>query len=425
MKAPQFILPETFDSREFLRTPRLERLQEDAMYFINLVLRKTVRKRVDGRGFVRLKAEHLRRAMSYDAYNLVVNSLLDGGAVVRSGYVVGKKSFGYKLSPRYLADRHVRIAITKERILNAIAAFVAEEQDNQRRRWLPVHHALAEKQRCLRIDMGQAREIIDALPPESNPFDAQGIIARDIHERRFFQKVGQYGRFFNSISNMKREVRPALRVGGQTLASVDLCCAQLAILGKIVRDERATAQREADKDQRPEERQDHRPGRSGAGTKQGQVDGKQGRQATGRDEAGGTNTEWLYDAGFCTPKPSVQNLRDGPPDLLEFELLVSTGRLYDVLQDDLRRGGIELTRSQVKRKVLADVVAKKVANARGAQYPSAVEQAFKRRFPTVHRFITRTNKGGFQHANLIRELQRGEAALVIDTIAADFLLQHP
>ena len=40
-KPYSFVLPESFDPREFLKSPKLARRFDDARYFINLILRKT------------------------------------------------------------------------------------------------------------------------------------------------------------------------------------------------------------------------------------------------------------------------------------------------------------------------------------------------------------------------------------------------
>ena len=68
---------------------------------------------------------------------------------------------------------------------------------------------------------------------------------------------------------------------------------------------------------------------------------------------------------------------------------------------------------------MADILAKR------GNYPSAVEDVFREHFPTVHRFVRNINKGGSEHANLIRLLQRAESDLVIGTVAADLAVRRP
>ena len=97
--------------------------------------------------------------------------------------------------------------------------------------------------------------------------------------------------------------------------------------------------------------------------------------------------------------------------------LVQTGKFYEYMQEQLRGDGI--SRDEIKRKFLADVIAKK------SRYPSVVEDKFRELFPSVYAFIRGVNQGGREHANLIRRLQREESSFVIETVAADLVTRFP
>jgi hypothetical protein len=64
-----------------------------------------------------------------------------------------------------------------------------------------------------------------------------------------------------------------------------------------------------------------------------------------------------------------------------------------------------LDRQAVKRRLLVDVF------GRRGLYPSPVEDAFQRLYPTVHQFIRSVNRDG--RARLLRRLQRAEADFTI------------
>jgi hypothetical protein len=104
--------------------------------------------------------------------------------------------------------------------------------------------------------------------------------------------------------------------------------------------------------------------------------------------------------------------------------LVQRGELYEFLCAELARRGQVVDRETVKRKLLSDVIAKRKANRWGAEYPSAVEDAFRQAFPTAYRFVRRANRYGWEHGNLIRLLQREESRLVIETVCADLVRRH-
>mgnify|MGYP000113780704 CR=1 FL=1 len=78
----------------------------------------------------------------------------------------------------------------------------------------------------------------------------------------------------------------------------------------------------------------------------------------------------------------------------QFELLY---RLADklgaaVMQDAVAKRGAP---SKLEIYEAADVVAKRKANVRGAEYPSDVEDVFREAFPTVWRFIRHVNRDGW------------------------------
>jgi hypothetical protein len=400
-----FVLPSTFHPGEFLKAPSLIRLHDDARYFIHLVLIKFARGQVDGRGLVRLHAKYLRRVMHPHRYHWVVQALLEGGAVERFPYAVGRWSFGYRLNCRFIADRHVRVPVSDPRLAARLCAFHRQSEVETNARLKPVHIALAKQQQRLCIDSGQAREIIDCLPTESNPFDAQGILATDLERRNFHLNVGRYGRVSNNITSMKRELRIALRIGQQPLAGVDIACAQPAFVGKLTLEE--------------SKRQINAPQGQTKPTAKSNEAINQGQQGTsnGADRQTEEHTRTsIYDSPIVSP---------GSGDLDDYLHLVQRGRLYEELLCELERIGVVMSRDQLKRRFLCDVLAKRKANRWGAEYPSQVEEVFRRRFPHVYGFIRRFNRDGWEHENLIRELQRQESLLVIETIAASFLARYP
>jgi len=371
----KFRLPESFEPGDFLPL-KLRCLADDARYFMSLILTKLSRREVDAQGNVRLHAAYLRNVMHKHRYRAVIEALLEGGAVTRAPYQVGARSFGYMLSDRFRRDQHVRVQATCPRLIGRLQAFHESVEAERRARMLPVHRGLERQQYRLRIDGDLAREIIRALPPGSNPFDVQGVLVRDIEQRDFHINVGRYGRLANNVSSMNRNVRRALRHGRRELQHVDIRCCQPALIGKLM-------------------------------SNQQRADRGQGRAGTDGD----THTS-IYDA------PAWASC----DDWIAYCRVVQGGTFYDWLLERMPPGW---TRDELKRRFLADVLAKRKANRHGAEYPSAIEDCFAKHFPTVYRFIRSINRDGWEHANLIRLLQRAESHLVIETVAADLLKRHP
>ena len=232
-----FFLPESFLPAEFLRSPELRFAMNDARFFIHTILTKMARGAVDGRGYVRLKAEYLRNIMHQGTYAAVIRALVDGGAVEKtSSYTPGEYSYGYKLSDRFLHDKHVRVPIRDERLLRRLQLSREEAEVVRQKRMKPVHLELERRQRRLEIDGNKARQIIAGLPEKSNPYDVQGILISAIERKEFRSSVSQYGRWFNSITGLKREVRSTLHVGGEPLVGVDINCSQPSFIALLIQD---------------------------------------------------------------------------------------------------------------------------------------------------------------------------------------------
>jgi hypothetical protein len=258
----------------------------------------------------------------------------------------------------------------------------------------PVHHALARHQERLTICSDEAGLILASLPAQKNRFDHQGILVGNIATRDFRFSVGRYGRVSNSITNLKRELRGALRVDGKSLEGVDISCAQPAFLAKLAAEAAASNTEQA-----------RNKGMNNNGMNNEATRNKEGR-------GGSTKKKGIYGAPISD-------------DLREYSLATESGKLYDVLATLLAERGIVMSREALKKKFLCDVLAKRWANERGDEYPSDVEDVFRDRFPGVYRFVREFNVHGRHHANLIRELQRQESSFVIETVAADLCEHHP
>jgi hypothetical protein len=317
-----FLQPESFHPGEFLKTPKLVRRWDDARYLVSLILRKLSRWDVDDvgddRGVVRLRAKFLKRVMRDCDYAAVIEALLDGAIERPAAYSVGEHSFGYRLAERFANDKHVRIPVTNPRLIRRLEIVRVERTAEQHARMMPVHHELGKRQRQLRIDGGLAREILSEFP-KSNRYDRQGILISDIEHQDFHYNVGEFGRFSNNITCLKREVRDALHVDGERLGSVDIRCTQPALTAKIMQQSSTIS-----------------------------------RRAQQVEQASDTSN---YDSHFS----------EGGHDFDRYRSLVQSGKLYEVLLAEL--GWPQNRRDNLKQLVLQDVFAKRWG------YDSGVENA--------------------------------------------------
>ena len=373
-----FTIPESFDPREFLKSPELSGRMDDARYFVDLILTKLSRGE-DVEGWVHLAAKYLKKIMHQDTYKDVNTALRDGGAIERSSYKVGGHSFGYRLSERFAKDRHVRVAATDRRLIRSLRRFYEARAAKQQTLMKPVHYALAKLQEQLSIHGDQAREFL-SRNPESNKYDMQGILIAKIERRDFHTSVGQYGRVSNNITSLSKEVRRLLHVEGEPLGCCDISCCQPALLARLYE-------------------------LRGKPLCSGEQERK-GAQLRNYDSSLGEHVH--YDSSFG----DFEN-----DDFVRYRSLAQRGQLYDFMMGEMP--GKNISREKLKKNFMSAVLAKK------NQYSSDVEDLFRELFPTVYEFVRVTNKDGKEHENLIRLLMRAESQFVIETVAADLVTRFP
>ncbi|XZE22527.1 hypothetical protein SH449x_002457 [Pirellulaceae bacterium SH449] len=360
---PFFTLPESFDPAQVLPA-KLKKRHDDARYAVSLIMGKMAAGKVDERGRVPLMASSLANVMAEDDCKAVIECLLCSGILHRDYYAVGKKPYSYWLDSRFQNDRHVRRPIECKRLKRALNRLSVAREAEQESRILPIHKYLRDMQASLTIDMDQATRI---LPKIGNSFDTQSILVNRLNERVYSFSVGTYGRVSTSISNLKKELRSALRLENQPLGCLDLSNSQPALLGMILKDHGKKENREGDR-----------------------------------------TDNHIYD-----PENEVRKIELNEKEVADYCELVQTGTFYEWLN----LGFPNLTRKEVQRRFLADVLAKL------GKYPSAIEDYFRKRFPSIYRFIRAFNRR--DHAALIRQLQVVESELVIETVSDSLRVGQP
>ncbi len=361
-----FTLPRSFAPAEFL-SRRLLLYADSARWLVSTITYKTANRDTDPWGCVRLDSRILRRVMGNHAKGVI--GCLQQGAIEISPYCVGVKCKGYRLAKRYLGDRCLRVPAVDPGLLHRLAEErQRRDAEESKTRWQPIHYALDAEQRRLSIDVAEAEAILESLPGHCRL--CQDVLVSHLCHREFPFSISTTGRVFNAITGLKRELRHTLRIGGEPLGSVDICCAQPALLALEMARNTPT-------------------------------NGLKGRA---------TYKHTLpVPRPLCPlpslPSPPLAAAAAGPsPSLDAFASLVACGRLYERLMD---LSGLD--RPSVKLAFLRDVLAKR------GRYPSFVERTFRREFPDVYAFIHAVN--GNDHAELIRRLQRLESWLVIEQVA--------
>jgi hypothetical protein len=345
----QFTLPETFNPAEFGLRPSLV---DPSRWLISTIVRKTADRKVDERGIVRLHSKVLQ-GVCHDRYSDVVKPLKTGGVIETFPYSAGEKSTGYRLTAEYVDQPLVRVPCTDPYLAERIRRGYRQMDERKKKgKRLPIHERLEDCQRELTVSDDAETAIASFTKPAARL--GQRALVHRIRHGEFSSFVSPTGRWFNAITNMKKELRRCLLLAGEPVGCVDICESQPALLASMIL-------------------QHYHPSLPST-------------SLTYKGTVGGRGGESL------------------PADLLDYCSLVSAGSFYEAL------GGMTGTsRPRAKKRFLVDVLAKK------GNYPSKIEDAFRDRFPTVYEFIRRTNRKS--HAELIRRLQRAEADFVIGSVA--------
>jgi hypothetical protein len=359
-------IPAGFNPFEAL-PPRLQLYADEARYFLDRIVMKTVQRRADSQGYVRLHSDLLCKVISSRRFKGMVDSLRAAGGIdVDDYYLPGAFCKGYRLSAAYLDGPFVESRPVDPALQERIRRSWEFSRKIQAQRSLPIHARLAEAQQHLRLE-GDVEPILKSLEPRSRMI--QDVLVRNLRSLDYSFTIGRTGRVFNSITGLKRELRPFLRLCGEPLGNVDLSCAQPALLALLMRMEVARG---------------------------GVVDSI---HAT-------SGWKGCRTLSLSSP-PSSPSL---PFSSERFASLACSGGLYDVLAD-----ASGLDRRAAKKQLLSDVLAPRFV------YPCPLRAAFEREFPEVAEFIKRVNRSGLtssdgSHGNLIRALQALEAELVIELV---------
>ena len=219
-----FLLPCSFVASDYLKG-RLAKRTDCLNYLVSTILQRQAIGAGHGNDdFVTLNAAQLNTIMAKDDARAVIEAAVVGGAIdIDKHYAKGSHSRGYRLNERFKNDKIVKVKPTDRRMIRAL-----ERQSNKHQ----VHHKdpktskliqqMTDEYHKVDIDLGLAREVINSLPEESNPFDRQTIIIEDLANENFIVFPTRWGRFYNNISGLHSQVRIALSYRGARLRSADL-----------------------------------------------------------------------------------------------------------------------------------------------------------------------------------------------------------
>jgi hypothetical protein len=197
---------------------------------LSLVTRKTVYKRYDPWGYVRLMAALVRVVVGPRRLG-PLKKRLEAIGVEYSTHVQGVRSIGFRPPKSWFKNELVEHRPTNPRVRERLGLAYAEASARQRSRRKPIHDELERDLWHLTIT-DEAEEILAATDCETAGI--QKTLIRNIRSRRFGVSIGSTGRVFNPLTGLKRELRRACRLDSAPLGSVDMSCTQPFLLAVLI-----------------------------------------------------------------------------------------------------------------------------------------------------------------------------------------------
>ena len=220
-------VPETFDPVAVL-PEALMRHADSARYFLHRIVWGQVMKKRTKEDFVPLKFDYLREVIPDRVVVTLKEALLSAEVIECDGqYIEGRKSYGYRLGPKYTNSRIIRVAIQD-------AAVVKRVKANRRAKYkkvrLDVHRWLRSQFKNLHVDLPKAMSLLSG----HRRFELVRIPVEQIANNESEFSVCRYGRVHTSLTRCPSKVRTELHVAGESLVSLDIANSQPLFLSLLI-----------------------------------------------------------------------------------------------------------------------------------------------------------------------------------------------
>jgi len=297
-----------------------------------------------------------------------IKTLLEAGVIERSGYYVpGQSCYKYCFAAKY-DSKYITSPLNNAKLLRRIEK-AQESLKKEAAKTVKGHSEQVHYLNKLTIDGSYLEYLEKNLTAGTDQFNSISASATRIingHIKYSIDKTS--GRFHSNVTNLAKELRPYLRINGEPLVNIDIKNSQPYLSIILL-------------------------------TNPGKVSGFAVNPA--------------FAMMLTTLKVSLTE------DVKKYIFLVSTGTLYEFLQDHFKRDGLDLSRNETKEQVLRILFArnrspKDITNRRA-------RDVFKANFKTVHRIFckVRGNARGDKFSSFKRFsilLQTIESFLMLDVI---------
>jgi hypothetical protein len=345
------------------------------------------------------------------------SALVSGGVLECDGrYERGREALGYRLAepyrtrPRWIRCRDPKVAGRVARVRDA---------EFRTRLTLDVHKYLRGRLERVEIDAARAREAVHRSTRLAGSA-AQHLAAIDLLAagHLWFSFCAQ-GRVHTSVTCLPRELRAALRVGGQALVGIDVRNAQPLLLALLILQYRRAGNRLLNF------RSFASPAPDPYAYSDLRLPACQPPLAPGSLSITVSNSGTEHPGG-----PGPKEARPGFVALSGDERLYlglcERGRIYEHMQGRLAEVGFEVDRERVKVEFCRLYYGKnRPRQALRDEVSRAFDAAFRAEFPGVGAVVWSVKKQAGDHTCLSRLMQHYDSSLVIHAVCRRLMADHP
>lgn len=183
-------------------------------------------KRIGKSSFISLNGQFLHKVLG-GYYINYLRWLIDSGIIESDRrYEPNKKSIGYRFTEKYRNEKFRKVEITNKRLIEKIDKLKVQYEQSITN---PALIYLIKCLKSIKLDYDGANNWIEQNISELSNYEysnATGSIDLLYSNDSHFTVSSLSGRFYSTVTNLKRELRPFLRYDGQTLVEVDIANSQ-------------------------------------------------------------------------------------------------------------------------------------------------------------------------------------------------------
>lgn len=188
--------------------------------------------------FINLSIELLRKTISERECSTILENLIDKNIIECDNIrIIGKKSYGYRISQYYLDQKWSYIEVTDTELVKKIDSI--QQKHTQEIRSKSNGYQIASYY-AKKIEINKRNSLYFIKNDKNNLSDGQisqaSLMIDSITNQSFFQTFSKSGRMYTNLNCIKGDLRQFITINGKELHGIDITSSQPVFLGLHMRD---------------------------------------------------------------------------------------------------------------------------------------------------------------------------------------------